>query len=114
MSSQHVYLLLSCQKLNKGDTLDHQREESEQQQNHRLGLLHLTIIIFYRHCSSHFQKEDQTFSCTCDCIHLLLRWRVVICDLAEWRERDVCVQVQAQHEIMHLALKKKRKLVSKQ
>lgn len=33
MSSQHVCLLLSCRKLNKGDTLDHQREESERQQN---------------------------------------------------------------------------------
>lgn len=46
---------------------------------------------------------------TCDGIHLLLRWRVVICDLSEWRERYVGVQVQTQHEIMYLVKKRKKK-----
>ena len=39
---------------------------------------------------------------TCDSIHLLLRTRGVARDLSDGRERDVGVQVQAQHEIMHL------------
>lgn len=47
--------------------------------------------------------------CTCDCIHLLLRWRIVICHLSERRERRVGVQVQTQHEIMYLVGKKKGK-----
>lgn len=42
---------------------------------------------------------------TCDHVHLLLRWRGLVLDLADWREWDVCVQVQAQHEIMNLAIR---------
>lgn len=39
---------------------------------------------------------------TCDGIHVLLRCRGVARDPTDWRERDVGVQVQAQHEIMNL------------
>lgn len=39
---------------------------------------------------------------TCDGIHLLLRWSSMTHDLSDWREGDAGVQVQAQHEVMHL------------
>lgn len=61
MCSQHVCVLLSCQKLNKGDTLDHQREESEQQQDHSFGTLPLTMIAFYRHFNSNWKTFGLNF-----------------------------------------------------
>lgn len=52
----------------------------------------------------HFLKQlIVTIFLTCDGVHLVLRCLGVARDLIGRREREAGVQVQAQHEIMHLA-----------